>query len=301
MKAKIGFVILHYNAIKETIDCVNSIVENIDTDDFKIVIVDNKSLNGTGKELDEKYKEHDKVKVILNDVNAGFARGNNLGYQYMVKNYDPDFICVMNNDTLVIQKDFLKIICDEYEKSKFGVLGPRIILKDGSDNRLYVKFPTLDFLKDEYKLQRRELFLMKYHLDHFVTAFKMARNYLYKLLGKKRPSRYGGIFTLEGVDKRHEHLVLHGCCLIFSRRYMDIYEDAFCPDTFVYREEELLYLRGKKSKLPMIYNPELLIKHLEDVATETVMKKPRKKIMFQKKHESDSIKILIGVMEEMKC
>ena len=40
MSGRIGFVILHYNAIRETIDCVNSIMKNIDTDNYFIIIVD---------------------------------------------------------------------------------------------------------------------------------------------------------------------------------------------------------------------------------------------------------------------
>ena len=35
---KIGFVILHYNVINETINCVNSIMQHIDTPAYNIVI-----------------------------------------------------------------------------------------------------------------------------------------------------------------------------------------------------------------------------------------------------------------------
>ena len=69
MEERIGFVILHYNAIKETVDCVNSIINNIDTDDYFIIIVDNKSPNYTGETLKEKYGKSEKIKVILNKEN----------------------------------------------------------------------------------------------------------------------------------------------------------------------------------------------------------------------------------------
>ena len=53
MKYKIGFVVLHYNAIKETIDCVESIKKRIDTNKYYIVVVDNASPNHTGEDIIE--------------------------------------------------------------------------------------------------------------------------------------------------------------------------------------------------------------------------------------------------------
>ena len=38
MKYKIGFVVLHYNAIKETIDCVESIKKRIDTNSIILLL-----------------------------------------------------------------------------------------------------------------------------------------------------------------------------------------------------------------------------------------------------------------------
>ena len=43
----IGFVILHYNTMKETADCAESVKKKIDTPNYHIVIVDNASPNGT--------------------------------------------------------------------------------------------------------------------------------------------------------------------------------------------------------------------------------------------------------------
>ena len=48
MNPKIVFVILHYLAIKETIDCVSSIQQNVCYDNYSIIIVD----NGSGVEKD---------------------------------------------------------------------------------------------------------------------------------------------------------------------------------------------------------------------------------------------------------
>lgn len=298
MNGSIGFIILHYNAIKETIDCVDSIVKNIDTDNYYIVIVDNKSPNETGKELYEKYSDNSRITVILNDENVGFARGNNVGYKYAKDNLKCDFLCLMNNDTLVIQKDFYSTILNEYNCSKFGIMGPRIILNDGSDNPLYIKLPSREFLVDELKLQRSTLFQMKWHLDHFVTAFKLCRNFINKMLKRPFVSRYREYMVYENTKERCEDIVLHGCCLIFSTEYTDIYDDAFNPNTFVYREEELLYLRCREKDLRVVYNPKLMLKHLEDASTNTLVSGKRDKIKFQLKNQIESIKVLLDEMDK---
>lgn len=128
----ISFVILHYNTIKETVDCVESIEKLIDTENYCIVIVDNCSPNNTGVELVNKYKNSDKIDVLLSKENVGFARGNNLGIDYARNELNSKYVCCTNNDTLMIQKNFYHSIEKEYKFSNAAVIGPRVYLKDNS-------------------------------------------------------------------------------------------------------------------------------------------------------------------------
>lgn len=299
MSDRLGFVILHYNAITETINCIRSIENMIDIDNYHIIVVDNCSPNHTGIELKERYALSEKITVICNEENLGFARGNNIGYKYAKEILKCDFICIMNNDTLLIQKDFFRVIKTEYDNSQYGILGPRIILKDESDYHIYAKLPSREFLCEELAIQKRDLFLMTWHLDHFVTAYKLMKNLFFKIIKKPYVSRYRELFLHEGLTERHEDIILHGCCIVFSPTYINEYAEAFHPDTFLYREEELLYLRCKKKQMKVVYNPKLLIKHLEDAATDTVVRKNREKIKFQKRNQVDSIQILLNEMRSM--
>ena len=43
MRFKVGVIILNYNNIDDTINCIESVVENSDTDGLKFVVVDNGS------------------------------------------------------------------------------------------------------------------------------------------------------------------------------------------------------------------------------------------------------------------
>lgn len=82
-----AFVILHYMAKQETIDCVASILKKTKAEPMKvsIVIVDNASANGTGRELQQLYQGAENIYVILNPENLGFARGNNVGFEFAKK------------------------------------------------------------------------------------------------------------------------------------------------------------------------------------------------------------------------
>ena len=44
--------------------------------------------------------------IIKNEKNYGFAEGNNIGIRFALKNLNPDYILLLNNDT-VVDKDFL--------------------------------------------------------------------------------------------------------------------------------------------------------------------------------------------------
>ncbi|UXD44446.1 glycosyltransferase [Enterococcus faecium] len=80
----IGFEVLHYETINETIQCVESILSNVINP--VIVVVDNASSNNSGNELIEKFKSYDNVFVLINEKNLGFAKGNNIGYKFCEKN-----------------------------------------------------------------------------------------------------------------------------------------------------------------------------------------------------------------------
>ena len=80
MSKKIGFVILHYMALEDTVNCVESILNNVPLSN--IVIVDNASTNKSGMKLAEMYKDNQLISVLLLEENLGFAKGNNKGIEF---------------------------------------------------------------------------------------------------------------------------------------------------------------------------------------------------------------------------
>jgi GT2 family glycosyltransferase len=93
---------------------------------------DNKSIQIIEEEEFESSNLYNTEDLILlkNDKNYGFAEGNNIGIRFALKNFNPDYILLLNNDT-VTDKDFLMALVDEGEKDKkVGILGPKVYYYD---------------------------------------------------------------------------------------------------------------------------------------------------------------------------
>ena len=283
---KFSFVILHYNALPDTIECIDSIKKCVGPD-CDIVVVDNKSPNDTGPELVDRYKGDSQVNVILNEKNEGFARGNNVGFRYAKEHQDPDFIVMLNNDTVILQDDFAARVEAEYEKSRFAVLGPIIKTphKPYSSNPGPHKLPSEKWFK-KYLLKNR---------------FKLFLNYLcgldsvYEWMVRKAFGEKDKRFDESLLERRAENVVLHGSFLIFSREYISKF-DGLNDRTFLYQEERLLFLRLQQNHLRSVFSPDVEIFHKEDAATKTVSVKSRLKRRFQYKNYINSVKVLLDVL-----
>lgn len=282
-KIDIAFIVLHYMVEEFTIKAIHSIEKNIDTENYMIVLVDNASPNSSGKYLDEYYKKNNKVEVIINDKNMGFAKGNNVGYQFLKNNYDCEFIVMMNNDIIVIEKQLnakLKMYNKKYE---FDVAGPLIMTGDGvcNVNPIRLELPLKKQIKKEYLNCKINLWLYKSHTSFLLKG----RNFFYRLIRKKTKNRKQYLDVMENVQ-------LHGCFMIFSKKYINSY-DGLDERTYMYLEEEVLYAHMLGENRKTVYLPDILIYHHEDAATDVIIKNNKKKVMFVLKNQLASYEILL--------
>ncbi len=67
-----------------------------------------------------------KIVLIRNDKNYGFAEGNNIGMRYALRACNPDYILLLNNDT-VVKSDFLTELVNVLQSDETaGFAGPSI-------------------------------------------------------------------------------------------------------------------------------------------------------------------------------
>ena len=274
-------------AMDATIDCVKSIENNIDTTHYEIIIVDNASPNGSGIELKTFFEKNDKVTILFNKTNLGFAKGNNVGFHYAKNILKCKYICMMNNDTLLEQKNFFMCIKNTYEMYDCAVMGPKIYLKNGCPNPISPPLGTIQNYRKERFLCRMSILKTHLGIDHIEFS---------RLLSKKNNADAD---MAASTDVVHKDIILHGCCLIFTPKYLEKFS-GINDRTFMYKEEELLYVRLKKHNLLSVYCPDLNIRHLEDVATDMLQKTPKNKKLFIYRNQICSLKILIDEMKKMK-
>lgn len=96
---------------------------------IKIFEYFNDDLKDKSKDLNlfETLDPYEKLIIIRNDDNYGFAEGNNIGMRFVLKNLDSNYLLLLNNDT-VVKKDFLSRLVELSESDEtIGVCGPKVL------------------------------------------------------------------------------------------------------------------------------------------------------------------------------
>lgn len=279
------FVILHYNTIEDTEKCIQSIRQLDGQQEMKVVIVDNASPNGTGRQLARQYAGDEMIDVLCRETNDGFSRGNNAGCQYAVAKWDPDFLVVANNDVIFTQQEFVMRIKDIYEKEPFAVLGPDIY----DPVKEIHQSPISDFLPDTRRVSRT-IFLNRMVLRFYPLFYPIMKHYFQNLEVKAGLSH----------DVEWEDVCVMGACIIFSKDYFQNKEKVFMPETRFYYEENIMLLWCRQHQKTVLYRPALKVLHMEGRATETVDADHRNKIQFRMRNIVDAAAIYRDYLEKIK-
>lgn len=280
------FVILHYRAIAATRTCVERIraLEGVS----HIVIVDNASPDGTGRLLAEEYAGEAQVTVLLNNENAGFARGNNLGIEWAVRNLSADFVVALNNDVEIWQKDFAVRIEEIYKEHPFDVLGPDIVsvFSGIHQNPKSLYGCTLESVRRKRANVKRSsnpiLLLLSSGEKNSPAIWKRAQR------RQRAKQKIDSSVPAEGI-------VLHGSCVIFSGRYLKGHTEPFYPKTYMYYEMEILEWRCRQEGSVVRYDPSISVLHYQYMAS----KQEYKSIVKRSKFVIDCLMDSLAAAEEL--
>ncbi|MEM5832282.1 MAG: glycosyltransferase family 2 protein [Candidatus Aenigmatarchaeota archaeon] len=117
-------IILNWNGKKLLKKCLDSLINLTDYPNYRIIFVDNGSTDGSVDFIKNNYENID---IVALDRNYGFTGGNNIGIKYAEKKYKPDYFLLLNNDTEIIQKDWLKKLVESAKKYKAGIVGCKLL------------------------------------------------------------------------------------------------------------------------------------------------------------------------------
>lgn len=157
MRKDLSIVIVNLNTKKITIECLKSIEKERENLSFEVLLIDNGSNDGS-VEAFKKIKEEkfwkDKLTLILNDDNTGYAKANNEG----IKRAKGKYILLLNNDT-VVHKNALQNLLNFAEKTPdAGVIGSKLLNRDGTLQKSCYHFPTIKNAIKEYWFGKNGLF-----------------------------------------------------------------------------------------------------------------------------------------------
>ena len=122
---RVAIVVLCWNRWDLTERCLDSLRAHTDAADADVFVVDNGSSDATPHELAKRTD----VRVIRNERNLGFVRGNNVGLAAVPRDMD---VLLLNNDVVVRDDGWLDALRrTAHAAPDVGVVGCRLVLPDG--------------------------------------------------------------------------------------------------------------------------------------------------------------------------
>jgi GT2 family glycosyltransferase/glycosyltransferase involved in cell wall biosynthesis len=121
---RVSVIVLTYNNLALTQACLSSIERDSDYQNLEVIVVDNLSADGSRDWLQAWAAEQSPAgharRLILNDRNAGFAAGNNIG----LRAASGDYLVILNNDTQVTPGWVRTLIAHFRRDATLGLVGP---------------------------------------------------------------------------------------------------------------------------------------------------------------------------------
>ncbi len=225
---KLSIVIICWNDLKVIADCLRSIVQGTHSVEYEIIVSDNGSTDGSVEYIRSQYPQ---VRIIENQANLGFARGNNAG----IRASSGEYVLILNPDTIVSDGMLDRWIEFAEQRPAAGAFGCRVLNPDGSYQCSARPFPTLG--------------------RHLIAALYL------RPLGYVSGRLVSDSYT--GWEGDSERLIdwQSGCCVLFRGellRKLGGFDEQF----FYHFEEVDLCLRVWKAGYQIAYAPHVTVTHL---------------------------------------
>ncbi len=251
----ISVVIVNWNTGGLLRGCVASVfqqVAKLDSGSVEVIVVDNASSDGSVGLLRQAFG--DRVILVENAANEGFARACNIGSERSTG----DYVLFLNPDTEMLDGSVegLAGFLDGHPET--GLVGPRLVGPDGETQASCAPFPTLG----------REFWRLL-HLDRL-----------------RRWSSYP--VSSWPTDRARRVDTVQGACIMVRRTLLDEI-GPFDEGFFVYSEEIDFCRRAADSGWGIEWVPQARVLHLGGQSTRLVARKMflelyRNKLRYFRKH-----------------
>lgn len=217
---RVCVVVLNWNGLKDTTECLQSL-QRVNYPAYDVVLVDNASTGNDVAVLREAFRNQ--IHIIQNDKNYGYTGGNNIGMRYCLTHCRPDYLLILNNDT-VVAPDFLAHLVQVAQNDEMvGMIGPKVYYH-GSPNLIQTAGGTIRTLTGNPSL-----------------------------IGNKKPDT-------GQYDENREVFFLSGSCLLIRAEVTDkvgLFDDSY----FLYWDDAEYCARVRKAGYRLMYAGQARVWH----------------------------------------
>ena len=167
-KPSVSIILLNWNGYADTIEALESLYQ-INYPNYNVIVADNNSTNDSIEKIksyargeikvetefthfksknkpikltcinenefrdgidNTSTKDEKKLLLIQNNENYGFAKGNNIAIDYTMKYDNPDYMLLLNNDTIVDPNFLDNMINVAVNNPNIGIIGPKFYYYD---------------------------------------------------------------------------------------------------------------------------------------------------------------------------
>ncbi|HEY9005077.1 glycosyltransferase family 2 protein [Ohtaekwangia sp.] len=230
MSVEVSVIIINYNTFSLTCQCIDSVMQQTQNVVYEIIVVDNASTEINPQEFKNRY--HDKIRLVTNASNIGFAAGNNAGIEYA----RGKFILLLNSDT-VLKNNAILLCMQRLEVQPLtAAISARLEYPDGTVQHCCQRFPSV-----KYKLME----LMR--LQKFVSK------------------RVGGRWLLGSFFDHNEFIYpdwIWGTFFMFPKAMLQLLPgNKLADDFFMYGEDIQWCKEFSRLGYRVAFNPEARVVH----------------------------------------
>ena len=234
----VSIIIVNYNTLKMTQECIDSVFEKTSGLDFEVILVDNGSTDCSR----EHFSKDSRIRYIYSEKNLGFGRANNIGYAQAKGKY----LFLLNSDTYLLNNAIYEIWAT-LEKANSGAhsnvacAGCMLTDEQGEIIHSYARFPSM-----WQSIMRVSVHPILWKL-HLMKEPQYSSNYSYEEHSREKS------FEVEYIT---------GADLMVRKDVADRY-GLFDSDFFMYCEETEMQHRylSKGFKSVIVNGPQIV--HLE--------------------------------------
>lgn len=125
----VAIIVVNWNQKKPLATCLCSLKSKTAYPNYHVIVVDNGSFDGSVEMVKKSFPWAD---IVALDKNYGFSIGNNKGLAYVLENYKPQYVLLLNNDTKIVQSDWLsRMVTLAESEDNVGIVGCKLIYPNG--------------------------------------------------------------------------------------------------------------------------------------------------------------------------